>query len=256
MGEHMAWLGFGFEELTEEQLGLCQPDSVYIDAGICYVNLDVWTLEPFGGGGTPWSKPHTLPPEVLNVTRLAGGHKVHLPSITTDLRARVVLRAGSPGETCRLANWTFEEAGETKRAPLANVLDWEIKNLSDRTLVFTGQDKTIRVSLPATGDVHLVLAHVSKPEVKHLPPARPGTVSKAVVVVAPHFDSFYELLRSPDSSKEPLPPMDPRRKHPGGGRAIRTKACSVRVSDSRKSFDELHWGIGTIACMVASADPQ
>jgi hypothetical protein len=265
VGDHVAWLGFGIEPTNPVVPRLCVNDTIYTKAGICYVDLDKWTLDPFGGGGRPSPPAVTLPNGVLNVTNVAGGmHKVHVPWLTNGLRAEVMFTAGRPGATCSLASWAYrpvDSQGRPKppvRDSLVNVLDWEIEDPGVDSLVFRDRASrdSIKVSLPQTGEAHMILAHIPVADVKDLPPGSRVGPLPAAADSAKHFRAYYNLLRMPGTNPQPIPPHPhPRRQIPHHPQPLTTEACKVSITTPVERFIEKK-AIGTYACMVASADPH
>lgn len=261
VGAHIGWLGFGFSSFTSDLNRLCNRKKSYIKAEICYVDLYKWELREFGAGGETASPPTPLPPTLLNVAMVAGGkHKAWLANGAAP--RRVVFGSGGPGRTCSLASWTHEvvnEAGQvvaTKTGPLANVLEWKIRNPTVRELEFRHRTNgsTIRVLLPQAGEVHMVLAHVRPPEVADLPPSKPRTPSSRLPKSAPHFDAYYDLLFSRPSQAAKIPEGDSRRRFPHDAKDPLSRACEVSITRPGKREAESR-AIGTVACMVATADP-
>ncbi len=237
--EHAALLGFGVTGDEPFVPRLCRADAAQsaLRAGVCYVDLDRWQLEPFGQGGHPTPAGSTLPPGVLNTTRASGGgYGVHVAALGGELRAQVAFAAGRAGGQCSLASWTYEPAGargDAERLPLAYVLDWEIRSPAARTLVFRSRsgEETITVPLPAPdadGKVELVLAHVPVEELGDLPPARAHSAA-VLPDTAHHVDAFYNLLRDRGTHAQPLP-NSPNRRLPHSPTVLRPSGCDVAIT--------------------------
>lgn len=264
--EHAAWLGFGVAGDEPYVSRLCLADAAYglpaVRAGICYVDLDLWSLQPFGAGGQPTPASSTLPEGIVNVANGSGGdHRVHVPSLGGDLRARVVFGAGEAGGHCSLASWIYEPVntqGLVQRRdslPLINVLDWEIRNPAAHALVFRSRTGTDSISVPlpapdANGKIELLLTHIPLEDLEELPPASPGTPD-APVDTAYHFDAFYNLLRD-EVSGQPLPQNGSRRPLPHTPTSVRTSACEVGVTIPRSLASD---GIPPFAANLAIAGP-
>jgi hypothetical protein len=267
VGDHVAWLGFGINPQDSVVPRLCVDSATYIDAGICYVDLDKWKLDPFGGGGRPSPPANRLPRSVLNVTAAGGGqHKVHVPWLTTGLRAEVLFTSGRPGATCSLATWAYKEvnsqgqANPQRRDSLANVLDWEIDDPGVDSLVFRNRISrdSIKVPLPQAGEVHIVIAHIPVEDTIDLPPRRPRKPGgNARPDSALHFHPDYDLLRLPSAPTQKLPRSSPHRRIPHDPHVDPTrKACPVSITSPVIPLERSSAAIGTLACMVASADPH
>ena len=269
VGAHVARLGFGIERRTNPRdvPRPCIKDARFFTAGICYVNLYEWELEEFGEGGEiPASAPQ-LPPSVLNVSTAAGGkHKAHARWLTNgEFRRQLVFRSGERGEACSLATWTYDVINEqgqkvAKTEPVANVLEWKIKNPTVRALRFRhqGTGETATVPLPQTGEVHIVLAHVPPADAEDLPPnPNPRKPSGRLPRLAPHFHAYYDMVRLPASPAKRLPDTDRRRGIPRNAEKPKTEACPVSITPVERSDTSAAEAraIGTYACMIASADP-
>jgi hypothetical protein len=264
--DHAAWLGFGIAGDEPFVSRLCLADATYgqpaIRAGICYVDLDLWSLQPFGAGGQPTPASNTLPAGVLNVTEgSGGGYRVHVPSLGGDLRAQVVFGAGEAGGHCSLASWIYEPVnaqGVVQRRdslPLINVLDWEIRNPAVHALVFRSRSGPDSISVPlpapdANGKIELLLTHIPVEDLEELPPARPGSPD-ASVDTAYHFNAFYGLLRD-GAGGQPLPQNSPRRPLPHTPTIVRATACEVGVTIPRSLAAQ---GMPPFAASLAIAGP-
>jgi len=253
IAQHAAWLGFGVAGDEAYVPRLCLSDAEYglpaLREGICYVDLDRWSLQPFGSGGQPTPVVNTLPPQLLNASRASGGgYGVHLPALGDELRAQVVFGAGQAGGHCSLASWIHEPVnarGEPERSdplPLVNVLDWEMRNPAARVLVFRSRsgEETLAVPLPAPsadGRIELLLAHVPVEERDDLPPARPHAPA-APADTAHHFDAMYNLLRDRGTHARPLPAHSPNRRLPHTPTVLRPSGCEVGITVPRRGAVE------------------
>jgi hypothetical protein len=239
---HAARLGFGVAGDEPFVHRLCLTDEAHglpaIRAGVCYVDLERWALEPFGDGGPPTLVANALPAGVLNASDVSGGtHRVELASLGNEVRAQVALTAGQVGGQCSLASWVVEpvdETGAVRREvlPLVNVLSWEIRNPAATELVFRSRSgpETITVPLPApaaNGKIEILLSHVPLDELDDLPPAIPGPPA-APTDTAYHFGAFYDLLRNADG--EPLAANSPRRRLPHTPSQRSPYSCDVRIT--------------------------
>lgn len=251
IADHAALLGFGVTGDEPFVRRLCQSDAGHgsgaIRAGICYVDLDRWLLEPVGAGGQPTPAASTLPATVLNTTAAQGGaYGVHLPALGGELRARVAFAAGQAGGQCSLASWIYEpasgDAGDGRR-PLANVVEWEIRNPAARTLVFRSRSGGERIAVPlpapdADGKIELLLAHIPVEEIGDLPPARPRA-SALLPDTAHHVDAFYDLLRDRGTRLRP-PASNSRDRHlPHAPVVLRPSGCEVGVTVPVDAAEEL-----------------
>lgn len=262
-GPHAALLGFPIAN------GIAIPDNFCMDdalgrqarnASICYVNLDVWTLQAFGSGGRP-ETPTTqqlsvADPGLLNVTNASGRkHRVHFPQVDSVIRSRFVFLAGAPGtKPCRLATWTFVPANENGAPtgavtrPLTNVLDWEITDLNSPALVFakrTGESVTIELPAPET---RILIAHIPEAERAHLPPNTVAEITDTETT-ASHFHAYYDALRAPNTDEEKIPANSERRAIPRRG-AGRQSPCPVEIRTSENLVPAFA-SVATYACMPA-----
>jgi hypothetical protein len=267
MPDHAAWLGFGIAGDEPFVSRLCLADATYgqpaIRAGICYVDLDLWSLQPFGAGGQPTPASNTLPAGVLNVTEgSGGGYRVHVPSLGGDLRAQVVFGAGEAGGHCSLASWIYEPVnaqGVVQRRdslPLINVLDWEIRNPAVHALVFRSRSGPDSISVPlpapdANGKIELLLTHIPIEDLEELPPAR-SSAPEVPADTAYHFDAFYDLLRDGSVDGEPIPRNSPRRPLPHTPTALSAGSCEVGITIPRSLAAE---GIPPFEASLAIAGP-
>jgi hypothetical protein len=260
---HVAWLGFGVYGTEPFVADLCEKDSTYgrpaIRAGICYVNLDKWELQPFGSGGHLPTPATTLPPGLLNVTLMAGtGYKVYTGE-GNRIRSHIVFLSGVAGDTCGLAKWKYEPVGPDgtlqaqQERSLTNVLRWEMRFSNPPTLVFrsrgTGSSTSKSVPLPAGGTVHILLAHIPRSERRHLPPKKPGHPGNPPGRVH-HFHAYYDLLR--DSTGTVISQGHPRRRLPHSASELRGAPCEVRITTPKKAPFFEQSAVGTYACVMAS----
>jgi hypothetical protein len=283
VAQHVAVLGFGIGSDSSFAHRLCLNDLVFGQparkAGICYVDLDRWSLDPFGSGGQPSPPDTRLPGGLVDVTRLAGGnHRVLIPMLDDHIRSDLVFVAGAPGDSCALARWTFEavnavgQVQREERQPLLNVVDWVIRSPLRRELVFrlkTNPNSTIVAPLPnpdANGAIELVLAHVPTADLLDLPPSTAGLGD--LPDFADHFDVYYDLLRVP-GNPAPIPPASTRRRLPHSPVPLTNAACVVGITRTVATLREtmklhvapaLHiapalqvdTSLGTYACMPAT----
>jgi hypothetical protein len=258
--QHAARLGFGMAVDHKDRATLCVDRMMVEEHGICYVDLTTWTWDAFGSGGAPIPTDLELPAGVLNATRISGTlHKV--PTSTPANTTVVRLKGGWAAPThCSLANWTygrFDQQGQVLQAEtqaLVNVLDWEIDNLANPTLVFRRANPAAEIAVPIlaseNGRMAIILANIPTLEYKDLPPGRPTGLGQRPVT-AEHFDAYYGLLA--DQNQQSPPPS--RRPTIGFSNAVTTKACPVNIS--RPGDPGLVDGgaaIATYACIVASAE--
>jgi hypothetical protein len=252
---HAARLGFGITGDEPYVQRLCLTDEAHglpaIRAGVCYVDLERWALQPFGDGGPPTPAANTLPAGVLNAAEVSGGeYRVDLASLGSELRAQVALTAGQVGGQCSLASWIVEPveaAGGPRRRellPLANVLSWEIRNPAAAELVFRSRSgpETVTVPLPppaANGKIEILLSHGPLDELDDLPPAIPARPA-AAPDTAYHFGAYYDLLRGPGTGGKPMAPGSPNRRLPHTPSALSPRACDVRITTpARRMAHEL-----------------
>lgn len=295
---HAAWLGFGVAGDEPYLSRLCLADSRFgqpaLRAGICYVDLDRWQLRPFGAGGQPTPARNTLPAGVLNMTAASGGrHRVHLPSLGSELRAHVVFDAGQVAGHCSLASWIYEPMAQRGRSQrqdslaLVNVLRWEIRNPAAPVLVFQSESDTVTVPLPSpdgNGRTEFLLTHVPVEELRDLPPGS-GSPAGTPPDTAHHFAAFYNLLRGSSVGATRLPQHIAHRPLPHSPFNLSPNGCEVRVTswyrepaeellgfeqflaiagtlrsfDARRHPDAEREAVGrvgtkTYACVVGSAD--
>jgi hypothetical protein len=258
--DHVALLGFGVPR--NPWPASCVSDTTPFGwkarrAGICYVDLDVWTLQPFGDGGQPATPTlASIPPEdksgLLNVTALAGRkHRVHLPLDNTRLRAQVVLLAGEVGRTCKLANWVYHYwrwpgyRGPAHTDSLANVVNWQMQ--TSTPLEFRNSSGDV-VTIPLQpGEMNMVLAHIPPEEMDHLPPGKADSVTDADTA---HFHPYYDLL-SEDPREDYIASGSRRRRLPRSPEGGSTP-CEVTINVGGRV--EGGRSIGTYACVVATGE--
>src|ERR1700741_4109618 len=126
---HSAWIGFGGRKTS-----LCVDHR----GGICYVDLDQWSVEPIGRGGWPrTARVSNLHPSLLNLSDASGGHTVDFRTQKDSLRAHITFLSGRAGEACSLGDWEVEPVNR-RGAPqpketilMANVLNWVIRQRQD-----------------------------------------------------------------------------------------------------------------------------
>jgi hypothetical protein len=272
---HGVWLGFGID--PSNNTAPCDINSQYgLQAaafaqqakanGICYVDLDRWSLEQFGTGGVPRPAGVQLSSEIVNVTELTGGVYKAPSSLTAD-RSILFLTGWTSPTLCSLANWTFEPAdagGQVQQAQvrsMANLVDWEITNpAGPLQLVFvprSGPAVPVPVPLPTPvgGKIELILANVPVGDLLSLPPAQ-AVLSTTIPTTADHFHEYYRLLHK--ANGDPVPgtlhriPHDPV--------PITARACEIAITLAPtvrilSGVDEVGSSIGTYACMPASGTP-
>jgi hypothetical protein len=273
---HTSWLGFGMEGDTSYAPFLCVGDSQGLRArrsdligdsaraaGICYVDLDSFTVSPLGRGGSPPTNTgNTFPPGLVNVTSLSGWeHMVDLDSIAGDYRSRLVFLTGQPDTTfCTLGNWRVIPVTSqgnprpARRDDLVNGLSWEITGGQIDSLEFirknTGSQSPVRVALPVNNRKREILvAHVPTNELYHLPPGKaPAPIPQSAPDSVSHFKAYYNLLRSRGG-----PPPESRRPVPREPRNLRTRPCGASISVASGRGDKGRLAVGTYACVMASA---
>jgi hypothetical protein len=264
-GAHAALLGFPLSKDAAVFDTLCESDPLgkkAKQANICYVNLDVWTLQPFGAGGQPatptMQQLSAAARGLMDVTSASGGrHRVHFPHADSVVRSRLVFLAGGPGsKPCRLAPWTFIPANEhgsptqARTDSLINVLDWEVQ-VASPALVFTKRTgESVTIKLPAS-ETRILLAHVPEAERAHLPPNTVAAITDTVTV-ARHFDAYYDVLRAPGTNEHKIPPISARRAIPSRSTG-RQAPCPVEIRTSKKSTPAFA-SVATYACMPASGE--
>jgi hypothetical protein len=246
---HIAVIGFG---IAENDTTLCnQP----LEDGICYVNLDKWSLEPIGAGGAP---SNVQPPRgLVNVTRGAGGGNVQFPSVDARSRRRITLLSGAAEQKpCSLGEWRYDPAGEgaAEVFPLVNVLYWDIQHQQNNPPKLTFKPKsasdTVK-SLPLLSDgnneVHVLIAHIPESEKGQLPPNEQSDLPTPPDTGATpaHFDHFYDLLH-PTPQNRPLPSFV-------ASTAVRP--CPVKISTViGNRFIDQPASLATYSCVMASGD--
>lgn len=260
VGDHAALLGFAIPREHPVFNDLCVGGDFGKRArrkGICYVDLTKWTLGSFGEGGQPSTTVELPPVErsgLINVTAVAGGlHRVHLPRANNSRRAGVAFRAGELGPACKLARWSYRPvdatgtAGAQRNDSLANVVTWQIRELTSPRLVFK-KTRSVTVEL-IPGVTTMLLAHIPTRERKDLPPGEPkgvGSGSRA------HFNPYYDLLSRSAAAGTGIPDEPKRRPLPAAVGA-RDKPCEVVITTV--SFrSEGARSVATYACMVASGE--
>lgn len=261
---HKARVGFGMDSGSAHAATLCVDTATVRRDGICYVDLNTWTLEPFGSGGTAVPSGLELPRGVLHATRFTGGLHT-IPNSTPNI-PQVVLLAGWAGPTpCSLANWTYEPRDARGRLlppetrALINVLDWEIEGLSQPTLVFehrtSGAKDTVPLVKSANGTVELILANIPKDDYKGLPPGQ-ATSLGPLPDSATHVHAYYNVLRDPNQR----PANRSRRPMPREPKPITTRPCPVAITRGRTASGAEGFlvqgaaAIATYACIVGTGD--
>lgn len=249
-GAHQPVLGFG---IAGDVTGLCRMDAAFgkpaFDAGICYVDLREWSLQPFGDGA-PRTSAWKLPSSTVNVSELVGNRQVPQKGLA---QSSVTFTAGWVGpNTCSLADWTFTpvDAAGSPQAPmtrsLANVVDWEIVNPTEKRLTFInryGTTKTVDLPGPnADNRIELLLANIPGGDLQDLPPGAGRALGGTVE--APDFDNYYNILRNPKKPDEPIP----GRPKPVG-RQTAVRPCAVNITLGKKLAPSPGRGVGTYGCM-------
>lgn len=284
--KHVSRLGFGIDKSDPNAAILCAHDTVFkpttpLQRGICYVDLDEWSLDPVGQDGMP-AHPGPLPRSVFNVSEASGGkHKVHLPWVEGQLRSKISFVTGEAGALpCALANWRYRPitdilgipiSGFAQREPLANVVDWKIENPSSYTLTFrprksSGPPVTVALQPPQDGMIELLLVHIPEKELGDLPPNAPrsalatssepaASAMLASDTVATHFHAYYNLLRGDEAgdsishgNHRRVLPHKPHPEHESNYK------CPIRITALPRILDD-NRNIGTYACMPATSGP-
>jgi hypothetical protein len=267
-GGHRALLGFAVPTGYNVPPGLCHPMGPGTDTTkFCYVNLAQWTLEPFGGGGSPRTQPRDSFPPVgisglLNVTELSGGEYRVFPGVATGRSERkVTFVSGQLVDSlaCKLAEWTVRHmnAGGTQqsvgRDSLSNVAVWAMTGLDSASarLVFTrGGGQPVTVPLPA-GQTWLLLAHIHQSELAHLPPNTATSVTKRDTA---DFEPFYDLLSRSNQLADTMHHKIAHRSRPDSASGVSTP-CRVRLlTGEDKRIDPSTTGtnsMATYACIPA-----
>jgi hypothetical protein len=101
-------------------------------AGVCWVNMDGWSLDLVGGGlAIPTPGPVSLPTGATNLSDRVGkpvktSHAGQEPG--RQVRSRVTLRSGSKTFECGLAWWNISRlnSNTVDEMVLANVVEWTI----------------------------------------------------------------------------------------------------------------------------------
>jgi hypothetical protein len=261
--KHVAWFGVGIAEGEADYNALCDSATFAQrarKAGICYVNLAQWTLQPVGTGGSPTpslQEISTAHPGLLNVTHLSGStHRVHHAHLGNRSLTEVVLVSGQPDSTsCRLATWTYNVQGEAqaKHLPLTNVLNWKVEVNAPSALIFKSRStsRVISVPIPA-GETKVLLAHIPEDEIEHLPAENTNTAQIAdTVTVARHFSAYYDQL-SRGAPPEWISEDSPLRKIPvrTEGETPQSQPCRVEIT-LRTALLPAFASLATYACMPA-----
>jgi len=272
---HYALFGFGIPASMSsgDVSRLCSQGIVPGDnaAKMCYVNLDAWLLQPIDGGGTPPSGAFDLEKVgLMNVTEASGGYKVDLAKI--DSRARIDFRVGAPGESCKLATWTYkpsvnDQPGSPVEKRLANLVPWTMQLPTGFELVFKPKlsGSPVRVPLVADGNgkVALILAHIPVGEVGDLPPGQQGGAIHTGSDTATHFDDYYRFVGVPSTQgtehRRPLPRI--KTKHSTSGCPLELTTLTAATGDTVVIGDTVAIGdtlaipgTRTYACMPAAAE--
>lgn len=184
------------------QVGYRAPECAARPDGICWRDIDGWSLD-VGGGSAPG--PVRFPYPESNLSNLFG---VHVPAALLGtapdpgvLAARVTLRSGAVTGACALGRWSIPHPAPG--VPMANVVEWTVPGLDPESVVLRGTrlgdaDVTETIRLPANGSgtIELYIRHLPRGEVDfhdgiatgYQPaPAIPGEPAK-------HFGPLYDLL--------------------------------------------------------------
>lgn len=245
---HIAVIGFGYKRDTD----LCSSYR----AGICYVNLDEWFLEPIGAGAERSGSNVQLPAGVLNLTRGSGGaYKVNFQDIDTVIRTNITLLEGNvAGKPCSLGEWRYVHVDSAKvdTMPMVNVLNWDIQHPQGKSVEFVFRDKQnfrrvkrVPLSPDASNEIHVIVAHIPESEEDQLPPGRPVLGQRpATDSPSPHFHHFYDLFRA--GNKRPVPRFV---------RATADSACPVKITGmiNEKIVDRPP-SLGTYSCVMAAGE--
>jgi hypothetical protein len=262
VGPHIALLGFVIPEDATVRPDLCDNPEEAIATYFCYVNLEQWKLAPFGVGGTTVTKAYANPQNaggsgLLDVTHLSGRRFRAFPA---RARARSVatvsLLSGQivDGRSCKLAEWKYRRVypigipvPTARRARLANVVEWEMKNLRSPELVFVNSTgETARVALPA-GQTRLLLAHIPATERKHLPPNHATEVTPSTHA---HFNPFYDLLSQSASGDDWIAHTNTVRRRIPTLKAGDTVPCTITLGTGARTPGGTR-SMATYACIPA-----
>ena len=263
MAKHYALFGFGIPAsmIAADVARLCSQGIVPGDlaAGMCYVNLDDWKLEPFTQGTPPSGTFNLDQVGLMNLTTASGGFKV--TDLNTSNRARLQFDVGAPapGKSCKLARWRYRPAlngqpGPPEEKDLANVVHWMMKVPATFELNFKPKTVGLPVRVPlvanTTGSVQLILAHIPEGDVGNLPPGQQTGPVPAGSDTANHFHSYYDILNVPPSN----PGTDPRRPIPHVKVKYHQSGCQIDITTKTARADTALFGPRTYACMPAAAE--
>lgn len=285
---HLAWMAFTADSM--ESVNRCQ---FYI-SGLCIIDLDGWSLQ-LGGGAGPHPPANTIPPSALNLTR-GKGRPIHRDRFGDrpgrKVRSRVSLLAGGVTDTCALADWQYDDP-DTAKPPetvrLANMVEWTIPGIPQKVLPMVlrpldPDSGDVPVTLPAlragvrdtaeifishvpfleaaqfvtalakfemgAGDVPEGIRTQINPEAVHVNWAERlervvGHGMQTDPDTATHFHAYYDLLRAPKTPAARPLPHSPKR-------LGRTCTFTTRTQLGVREL----FGLDTLSCMVASAEPQ
>jgi hypothetical protein len=237
------------------QIGYVQPECASRRDGICWVSLDGMLLDIGKGGGDQERK--ALSYRAGNLTRRMGGRvrADHDTENPTGVRSRVSLFAGRVTDYCSLANWVYARSADEQSGgaviPLANLLTWTIPNAGPGNLVLAlrqmngGSQRDSIILSPAHDTIELFIRHV--PPGDTLPPPEDPVPEEPLPAFASHFTAYYEYLHVAPTAQLPHHPTWITTPITGS-----KKRCPWRVS---RGVDPGR-GVGTLHCMIASADPQ
>jgi hypothetical protein len=266
---HSALFGFAVPQGDTVPPRFCDNTGTKADTkDICYVDLAVWALQPFGDGGTLPTITLTQYPGVdttglVNVTHLSGGrYKAFHQRALAQSDASVTLLSGQLGGVpCKLAKWHARvhhetgSPGDSLTDSLSNVVYWGIPGLDSARaqLVFISRNPTqthpdtVIVRLPE-GDTRLLLAHIPVGDRARLPPDSANTVTIPTSNKA-DFEPFYDLLSMSNTPGSELPQDTLRRSMPTlrGGRKT---SCPITLQSGAQIIDEFG-SMATYACIPA-----
>ncbi|HEX7241511.1 MAG TPA: hypothetical protein VF263_14635, partial [Longimicrobiaceae bacterium] len=235
--------------------------------GICWVSTDLWSVQL--GNATAGAGTVSFPNSAVNLTRRLNGRvpNGHAGQKPPGVRSRVTLHGGSAADTCAMGLWNFvksaNEPGKLETLPLINMLTWSIpaagrdRLVLERKHLHTARTEVIATLVPDASDtIELFIQHVPRSEARRAPVEIPlqqllgtgqgVTRSRSTRALAgqpaDHFRAYNRLLGVPNAET------------PRFIRYIRSQPCAWRIVGN-KAFIRRP-GLGTLNCMVASADVQ
>lgn len=260
---HSALLGIGIADTSIRICGAKRHD------GLCYVDLDRWTLEPIGNPGTAdGGDDIKVPVRMMNLSVAAGGrYRTNPDRPNADVVRRVTFLSGQLGsDTCSLARWKhrpFSPNGNvmsSRDGGLYNRLSWLIRVPADSLPKLTFVDvrtRTDTVEVPLEGvngdRIMILLAHVPEAEVGSLPPGTQGTAGKPPNELR-HIRYLFPLLRE-NGTGQPVPPG--RYVYPHAPVRTGLARCSATVTRAGKRAAEAPQasaGLSTYSCVIAAGD--